>query len=100
MFPYRRNAKHRPSKSLSFDPVQVVSELNGNAGFAIRTPRMRSVRSPYTCTGYTVREIQRNTKEKKYLHEVNTFRSFPFLELSLHDLTHCHQSAIEGNNAH
>lgn len=42
---------------------------------------------PYTTTGYIVKEMKSNPKEKKYLHEVSTLKSFPFLQLILHDLT-------------
>lgn len=85
-------------KALVLTLCKIVSELSGNAGIAIWTPRMRSVRSPFIPTVHW----QGNAKklEKKYLHIDSTFQSFPFLELTFHDSTHCHTSAIEGNNTH
>lgn len=81
-------------KALVLTLCKVVPVLGGNAGSAIRTLKMRSVMGPYTTTGYIVKEKKSNPKEKKCLHAVSTFKSFPFLQLTLHDLTHHPQSLL------
>jgi len=47
----------------------------------------------YTSTDYIPKEMKSNPKERKYLHVVRTLKSFPFLQVTLHDLT-CHSQSL------